>query len=157
MFGTHVYDMDELKHLLNHDATKVVLSKEALGLLMSHTSVSCNGVLYKTCDLLQKHCCSSCSELLLQNHALALQLKEEAKVPIEVVLRGYFEAHYQRTTGRLYSRKRLFKEVTAFLKINYQQVLLTPSDARYKWFVKEVVRDTSKNYKKLKIRKKVLY
>ena len=147
--------MEEVKRLVRGDR-RVMLSKEALGILVSNTFVSYNGVVYKTCDLLQKHCCNSCSTLLLQNHALQLQLKNEAKVPIEVVLRGYFQEHYERTVKCMYSRRKLFNEVVAYLKGVYHLRLLTPSDARYRWFLKEIVKDRSKNYKKLKIRQKQL-
>ena len=145
--------MEEVKRLVCADE-KMVLSKEALGILVSNTFVSYNGVVYKTCDLLQKHCCHSCSTLLLQNHALQLQLKNEAKVPIEVVLRGFFEERYVPTVKCVYSRKKLFREVVAYLKGTYHLRLLTPSGPVYKWFLKEVVKDSSRNYKKLKIRQK---
>ena len=87
---------------------------------------------------------------------LELQLKEQAKVPLKVVLRNFFEEHYERTTKPQYSRRKLFNEVASYLKDTYHVLLLTPSDTRYKWFLKEVIRDRSKNYKKLKIRQKIL-
>ena len=145
--------MEEIKKLIK-GSEKKVLSKEALSILVSYTKVISEGVFYKSCELLQKHCCPSCSTLRLQNHALKLQLKEEAKVPLEVVLRKFFEERYERTLKRQYSRKKLFQEVAFYLKGVYHLRLLTPSDARYKWFLKNVVKDKSKNYKKLKIRKK---
>ena len=135
--------MEEVKRLVCADE-KMVLSKEALGILVSNTFVSYNGVLYKTHQLLQRHCCSSCSTLLLANHALKLQLKEEAK----------FEERYVRTVKCMYRRKRLFNEVVVFLKGTYHLRLLIPSEPTYKWFLKEIVKDRSKNYKKLKIRQK---
>ena len=65
--------MEEIKRLIQGDE-KLVLSKEALDLLVSYTEVVSEGVVYKSCVLLQKHCCPSCSSLLLENHALRLQL-----------------------------------------------------------------------------------
>ena len=86
---------------------RMVLSKEALDLLVSYNNIVLEGVRYKSCELLQKHCCPSCSSLLLENHALRFQLKEEAKPPLNVVLRGFFGTRYERTTKPQYSRTSL--------------------------------------------------
>ena len=123
-------------------------------MLVSYDNIVLEGVVYKSCALLQKHCCPSCSSLLLEKHALRFQLKEEAKPPLNVVLQNFFAEHYERTTKPQYSRTKLFHEVASFLRETYRLQLLTPSDARYKWFLKNVVKDPSKNYKKLKIRLK---
>ena len=145
--------MEEIKRLIQGD-DKLVLSKEALDLLVSYDNIVLDGVKYNSGELLQKHCCPSCSSLLLQNHALKLQLKEEAKPPLNVVLRNFFVEHYERTTTPEYSRTKLFREVSSYLKDGFHLQLLIPSDTRYKRFLKEVIRDRSKNYKKLKIRRK---
>ena len=147
--------MEEIKRLIQGNE-KLVLSKEALDLLVFYHDVTFEGVKYRSCELLQKHCCPSCSSLLLENHALRLQLKEEAKLPLNVVLQNFFAEHYERTTKPQYSRTKLFHEVASFLRDTYHLQLVTPSDARYKWFLKNVVKDKSKNYKKLKIRQKTL-
>ena len=147
--------MEEIKRLIQGDE-KLVLSKEALDLLVSYNDVTFDGVNYKSCELLQKHCCPSCSRLLLENHALRLQLKEEAKPPLNVVLQNFFAEHYERTTKPQYSRRKLFNEVASYLKDTYHLQLVTPSELMYKWFLKNVVKDTSENYKKLKIRQKTL-
>ena len=147
--------MEEIKRLIQGDE-KLVLSKQALDLLVSYHDVTFEGVKYRSCELLQKHCCPSCSSLLLENHALRLQLKEEAKPPLNVVLREFFGTHYERTTKPEYSRTKLFHEVASYLKDTYHLQLVAPSHAGYRWFLKEVVNDTSKNYKKLKIRQKIL-
>ncbi len=147
--------MEEIKRLIQGNEN-LVLSKEALDLLVSYNDVAFDGVKYKSCELLQRHCCPSCSRLLLENHALRLQLKEEAKLPLNVVLREFFGTRYARTTKPQYSRTKLFREVASFLRDTYRLQLVTPSDARYKRFLKNVVKDTSKNYKKLKIRQKIL-
>ena len=145
--------MEEIKRLIQGDE-KLVLSKEALDLLVSYDNIVLEGVVYKSCELLQKHCCPSCSSLLLENHALRLQLKEEAKPPLNVVLWEFFGTRYERTTKPQYSRTKLFREVASYLKDTYHLQLVTPSDTRYRWFLKNVVKDKSKNYKKLKIRLK---
>ena len=146
--------MEEIKRLIQGE--KLVLSKQALDLLVSYDNIVLEGVVYKSCELLQRHCCPSCSSLLLENHALRLQLKEEAKPPLNVVLREFFGTHYERTTKPGYSRTKLFHEVASFLRDTYHLQLLTPSDTRYKRFLNNVVKDKSKNYKKLKIRQKIL-
>ena len=145
--------MEEIKRLIQ-GSDRMVLSKEALDLLVSYNNIVLEGVRYKSCELLQKHCCPSCSSLLLENHALRFQLKEEAKPSLNVVLREFFGIRYERTTKPQFSRTKLFHEVASFLRDTYHLQLLTPSDTRYKGFLKEVVNDTSKNYKKLKIRLK---
>ena len=147
--------MNEIKRLIQGDE-KLVLSKEALDLLVSYSDVTFEGVVYKSCELLQKHCCPSCSSLLLENQALQLQLKEEAKPPLNVVLREFFGTRYERTTKPHYSRRKFFLEVSSFLRDTYHVQLITPSDPRYLLFLKNVVKDISKNYKKLKIRQKTL-
>ena len=147
--------MEEIKRLIQGDE-KLVLSKEALDLLVSYNNMVFDGVKYKSCELLQKHCCPSCSSLLLENHALRLQLKDKAKPPLNVVLQNFFVKHYERTTKPQYSRTKLFREVASFLKDTYHLQLVAPSHAGYRWFLKEVIRDRSKNYKKLKIRQKIL-
>ena len=81
--------MEEIKRLIQGDE-KLVLSKQALDLLVSYNNIVLEGVVYKSYALLQKHCCPSCSRLLLENHALHLQLKEEAKPPLNVVLYFFF-------------------------------------------------------------------
>ena len=147
--------MDEIKRLIQ-GSDRMVLSKEALNLLVFYHDVTFEGVKYRSCELLQKHCCPSCSSLLLENHALRLQLKEEAKPPLNVVLREFFGTRYERTTKPQYSRTKLFHEVASFLRDTYRLQLVTPSELMYKWFLKNVVKDKSKNYKKLKIRQKTL-
>ena len=147
--------MEAIKRLIQ-GSERMVLPKEALNLLVSYDNIVFEGVKYKSCALLQKHCCPSCSSLLLENHALRLQLKEEAKPPLNVVLREFFGTRYERTTKPQYSRTKLFREVASYLKDTYHLQLVIPSDPRYKWFLKNVVKDISKNYKKLKIRQKTL-
>ena len=146
--------MEEIKRLIQGE--KLVLSKQALNLLVSYNNIVLEGVVYKSCELLQKHCCPSCSSLLLENQALQLQLNEEAKPSLNVVLRHFFFEHYERTTTPQYSRTKLFREVASYLKDTYHLQLVTPSELMYKWFLKNVVKDKSKNYKKLKIRQKTL-
>ena len=147
--------MEAIKRLIQ-GSERMVLPKEALNLLVSYDNIVFEGVKYKSCALLQKHCCPSCSSLLLENHALRLHLKEEAKPPLNVVLREFFGTRYERTTKPQYSRTKLFREVASYLKDTYHLQLVIPSDPRYKWFLKNVVKDISKNYKKLKIRQKTL-
>ena len=147
--------MEEIKRLIQGNE-KLVLSKQALDLLVSYNNIVLEGVVYKSCALLQRHCCPSCSSLLLENHALRLQLKEEAKPPLNVVLRNFFVEHYERTTKPQYSRTKLFREVASYMNDTYHLQLVAPSHAGYRWFLKNVVKDPSKNYKKLKIRQKIL-
>jgi len=145
--------MEEIKRLIQGE--KLVLSKEALNLLVSYDNIVLEGVVYKSCELLQKHCCPSCSSLLLENQALQLQLNEEAKPSLNVMLREFLGTRYERTTKPQYSRTKLFHEVASFLRETYRLQLVTPSDPMYKRFLKNVVKDKSKNYKKLKIRQKI--
>ena len=147
--------MEAIKRLIQ-GSERMVLPKEALNLLVSYDNIVFEGVKYKSCALLQKHCCPSCSSLLLENHALRLQLKEEAKPPLNVVLREFFGTRYERTTKPQYSRTKLFREVASYMNDTYHLQLVAPSHAGYRWFLKNVVKDPSKNYKKLKIRQKIL-
>ena len=74
--------------------------------------------------------------------------------PVEILLRDYFEKHYEKTSNRGYSRKKLVDEVTSYLDMTYGIRILHSTDVRWRWFMKEVVKDHSKNYKRLQIKKK---
>ena len=43
-------------------------------------------------------------------------------VDLEVVLNDFFETNYKRVSGRLYSRRTLFKEVKEFLEDEFDMV-----------------------------------
>ena len=51
----------------------------------------------------------------------------------------------------MYSRRKLFQEVKEFLEEEFDICLLNASDERYKHFICDIVKDTGKEYKRLRI------
>ena len=72
---------------------------------------------------------------------------------MNLLLQKFFNKQFERTKGREYSRKELFKEVNVYLKQFNLQILYT-TDTEWTYLIEEVIKDTSKNYRKLKIRRK---
>jgi hypothetical protein len=133
------------------------LTQDEVALLKKHKSVTLNGIVYLTKDLLNR-ACGSCCLLKQQVKALEIQL-EGYKVPkvepVEVLMSNFFYTNYEPTRSRFYSRKALFNEVSNYMR-QYNIFILSPMDSRYREFLKHIVKDKSKNYLKLKIKKCVL-
>ena len=90
--------------------------------------------------------------------ALEARLKkyESAKdvVDLDVVLTDFFEKNYKRISCRMYSRRKLFQEVKEFLDEEFGICLLNASNEIYKRFLCEIVQDTGRGYKRLRIAKR---
>ena len=78
-------------------------------------------------------------------------------VDLDVVLADFFEKNYKPISCRMYSRRKLFQEVKDFLDEEFGICLLNASNEIYKRFLCEIVQDTGKGYKRLRIAKKRLF
>ena len=118
--------------------------------------------MYPTSDIIkrvQQRKCPHCVSLKTEVTALRYQLKRvSAKEipPIKILLQIFFNEQFERTKGREYSRKELFKEVNIYLKQFNLQIMYN-TDAGWRYLIEDVIRDTSKNYRKLKIKNKITF
>ena len=73
--------------------------------------------------------------------------------PIKILLQKFFDERFERIREREYSRKQLFKEVNIYLKQFNLQIMYN-TDAGWRYLIEDVIKDTSNNYRNLKIRRK---
>ena len=149
--------MEDIKEYLR--TGKRCLTPEMLNTLRAYDFVVYNGRRFSTKDLMEEfRGCEHCCRLLLRVCSLEARLKKyespKPVVDLEIVLNDFFETNYKRVSGRSYSRRTLFKEVKVFLDNEFEVCLLNPSDERYKRFIREIVKDSGKGYKRLSIAKK---
>ena len=149
--------MDDIKQHLN--TGQQYLTPASLQILQKYKYIDYHGQRYKTNELIQDMVsCHRCANYWLRVSALEARLEKyenpKTVVDLEVVLRDFFEKKYTRTSARVYSRRVLFKEVQIFLEEKFEIHLLHPTDERYRRFIREIVGDTGKGYKRLRIRKK---
>ena len=133
------------------------LTQKEIAILKQHETVTLDGVVYLTKDLLHRTCASCC---LLKQEVKALQIQLERynapKIePIEVIMANFFNTNYEPTNSRGYSRKQLFNEISNYMRL-YNVYMLNPRNSLYRKFLKDVVKDNSNNYLKLKIKKSIL-
>ena len=152
------HKMEDIKEYLR--TGKRVCTPEMLNTLRAYDFVVYNGRQFRTKNLMEEmRGCEHCCRLLLRVCSLEARLEKyenpKPVVDLEIVLADFFETNYKRVSGRSYSRRTLFKEVKDFLEDEFEIYLLHPSDERYRDFVRNVVRDTGKGYKRLRIDKKV--
>tara|TARA_A100001015_G_scaffold106546_1_gene118278 strand:- start:1543 stop:1995 length:453 start_codon:yes stop_codon:yes gene_type:complete len=148
--------MDDIKEYLR--TGKRGLTPEMLDTLRAYDFVLYNGRRFSTKDLMEEmRGCEHCCRLLLRVCSLETLLEKyqnsKTVVDLDVVLRDFLEKKYTRTSARVYSRRVLFKEVQIFLEEKFEIHLLHPTDERYRRFIQEIVGDTRKGYKRLRIRK----
>ena len=133
------------------------LTQKEIAILKQHETVTLDGVVYLTKDLLHRTCASCC---LLKQQVKALQLQLEIykapKVaPVDVIIANFFNTKYEPTNSRSYSRKQLFEEVSNYMR-QYNVYILNSRNPLYRKFLKDVVQDNGNNYLKLKIKKSIL-
>ena len=81
-----------------------------------------DSTMYQTADVIkriQQQGCPNCISLNREITALRFQLKKVSAPevpPMNLLLQKFFNEHFERTKGREYSRKELFKEVNIYLK-----------------------------------------
>ena len=154
--------MESLRLFLttNKSAQDCGITLSDIHLIRQYKTITVGRRQYETKDVLQQiELCESCCELRLKIKSLEIALarhnqKRDDPPPIQVVLEDYFKKNYFPVRMRVYSRRQLFKEVCDFLRVSFNIYILCPSDERYVFFIRHIVKDSSKNYKRLKIKKK---
>ena len=149
--------MEEIREYLR--TGKRCLSPEMLTLFRTYDYILFDGHKIETRRLMEEfRTCDHCCRLLLRVSALETRLKkyENPKhlVDLDVVLADFFEKNYKRISCRMYSRRVFFNEVKKFLEEEFDICLLNASDERYKHFICDIVKDTGKGYKRLRIAKR---
>ena len=76
--------------------------------------------------------------------------------PMNLLLQKFFDERFERIKGREFSRKELFKEVNIYLKQFNLQIIYN-TDAGWRYLIEDVIKDTSNNFRKLKIRNKTKF
>jgi hypothetical protein len=149
--------MEEIKEYLR--TGKRCLTPEMLSIFRTYDYILFDGHKIETRRLMEEfRTCDHCCRLLLHVSALEARLEkyESAKdvVDLDAVLVDFFEKNYKRVSGRVYSRRKLFQEVKEYLEEEFDLCLLNASDVRYKKFLSEIVQDTGKGFKRLRIAKR---
>ena len=137
--------MEEIREYLR--TGKRCLTPNMLNILRTYDYILFEGNKIETDRLLKEfRTCEHCCRLLLRVSALEARLKkyENPKhlVDLDVVLTDFFENNYKRVSGRVYSRRKLFQELKAFLDKEFDICLLNASDVRYRMFIEKMVKET---------------
>ena len=153
-----IIEMNQLKRFLRGDIDWVdpfIIKK-----LEQYDTIQVDSTMYQTADIIkriQQQGCPNCISLNREITALRFQLKKVSAPevpPMNLLLQKFFNEQFERTKGREYSRKELFKEVNIYLKQFNLQIMYN-TDAGWRYLIQEVIKDTNKNnYRKLKIRRK---
>ena len=152
-----IIEMNQLKRFLQGDIDWV--DPSIITKLQQYDTIQVDAKMYATSDIIQRiqqQGCSNCLKLRREVTALRYQLKKvSAKEvpPIKLLLHKFFEERFERIRERQYSRKELFKEVNIYLKQFNLQIMYN-TDTEWRYLINDIIGDNSKNYRKLKIRRK---
>ena len=150
-----IIKMNQLKRFLQGDIDWV--DPSIIKQLQRYDTIQMGNNMYQTADIIQKikeGGCPNCLKLRTEVTALKFQLKKVSAPevpPMNLLLQKFFNEQFERTKGREFSRKELFKEVNIYLK-QFNLEILYATDSAWRYLIEEVIKDTSKNYRKLKIR-----
>lgn len=138
---------------------KRCLTPEMLNIFRTYDFIIFDGHKIKTDRLLKEfRTCEHCCRLLLRVSALEARLEKyenpKKMVDLDAVLADFFENNYKRVSCRMYSRRKLFQEVKDFLDEEFGICLLNASNEIYKRFLCEILQDTGRGYKRLRIAKR---
>ena len=148
--------MDQLKSFLRGDIDWV--DPSIIKQLEFYETIQMDSTMYQTADIIkriQQQGCPNCMALKREVTALKFQLKKLSAPevpPMNLLLEKFFDERFQRIREREYSRKELFKEVNIYLKPF--NLILYNIDAGWRYLIDDIIKDTSKNYRKLKIRRR---
>lgn len=110
--------------------------------------------------------CVTCFNLRVENAALRAKLKATVKATVKAkestvcqlrpLLREWFEENYHRNgVGRRYSRNQMREDMCEFLTSSFGfRRDVTPLCPIWSWFVQDVIRDESRQYRRFRIWKK---
>ena len=136
--------MDQLKSFLRGDIDWV--DPSIIKQLEFYETIQMDSTMYQTADIIkriQQQGCPNCISLNREITALRFQLKKVSAPevpPMNLLLEKFFDERFERTKGREFSRKELFKEVNLYLKPFHLEILYntdagwidTRGDQRYK-------------------------
>ena len=154
-----IIEMNQLKRFLKNEIQSV--DPSIIETLQQYDTIQMDSTMYQTADIIkriQQQGCPNCMALKREVTALKFQLSKLSAPevpPMNLLLQKFFNEQFERTKGREYSRKELFKEVNIYLK-QFNLQIIYATDSAWRYFIQEVIKDTNKsNYRKLKIRRKV--
>ena len=158
VYKNHVVllQMNQLKRFLQGDIDWV--DPSIIKKLQQYDTIQVDSTMYQTADIIkriQQQGCPNCMALKREVTALKFQLKKLSAPevpPMNLLLEKFFDERFQRIREREYSRKELFKEVNIYLKPF--NLILYNIDAGWRYLIDDIIKDTSKNYRKLKIRRR---
>ena len=148
-----IIEMNQLKRFLKNEIQSV--DPSIIETLQQYETIQMDSTMYQTADIIkriQQQGCPNCMALKREVTALKFQLKKVSAPevpPMNLLLQKFFIEGFQRIKEREYSRKELFKEVNIYLK-HYNLQIIYNTDSAWRYLIEEVIRDTSKNYRKLK-------
>jgi hypothetical protein len=97
--------------------------------------------------------CGECRTKDLIIDGLLAELGRETAPPLHSVLEKYVTERYEMTPDRRLSRRVLLREVNDFLRKKYGTCIVA-TGSEWKWLLQEVVKDTSTQFRKLKLKRK---
>ena len=153
----NIIEMNQLKQFLNNEIQYI--DPSIVTKLQQYDTIQIGSKVYPTTDIIQRiqqQGFSHCISLKREVTALRFQLKKISAPelpPMNLLLQKFFDEQFERIKEREYSRKKLFAEVNTYLREFQLQILYT-TDSEYKYLIDDIIGDTSKNYRKLKIRRK---
>ena len=112
--------MNQLKSFLRGDIDWV--DPSIITKLRHYETIQMDSTMYQTADIIKRilqQGCPNCISLNREITALRFQLKKVSAPevpPMNLLLQKFFNEQFERTKGREYSRKELFKEVNIYLK-----------------------------------------
>ena len=97
--------------------------------------------------------CDECRTKDLIIDGLLAELGREPEPQLHSVLEKYVTDRYEMTPDRRLSRRVLFREVNDFLRKRYGTCIVA-TGSEWKWLVQEVIKDTSTQFRKLKLKRR---
>ena len=150
--------MNQLKRFLKNEIQSV--DPSIITKLQPYETIQMDSTMYQTADIIkriQQQGCPNCISLNREITALRFQLKKVSAPevpPIKILLQKFFDEGFQRIREREYSRKQLFKEVNIYLK-QFDLQIMYNTDAAWRYLIEDIIQDTNKNYRKLKIKRRL--
>ena len=97
--------------------------------------------------------CGECRTKDLIIDGLLAELGREPAPQLHSVLQKYVTERYEMTPDRRLSRRVLLREVNDFLRKKYGTCIVA-TGSEWKWLLQEVIKDTSTQFRKLKLKRR---
>ena len=123
--------------------------------LLKYNSVSFiyDGVRYEFSkkDIKAKVQCQQCCQLRMEVEALKAQLEVKQETPMRVLVQRWLDRKFIRTQQRVMPRRKLLRAANEFLS----QYNVSISPDLWEYIVKDLLKDTSTQYRKFKLQEKL--